>query len=555
MNSRQFVRRQGLFESLGLRDPYFETWEKEIHPGLIRLAMLNEGITLTPAQIDQLFTAAQKEGGRTFLGGAVDAIKGATGKISDAWFNKFGGMLQNSKPVQAFDAKYQDLVSKIAAKHPDIAAKVKSYQEWSKQNPNLQKFLLAIVGSIAASLGIAAAGGVGAGALAVGAGAGIATGIVNIADRLLQGQKASTAIGRGATTGAIAGIAAGSLRALQDSLAAVGTRVAQTNTIITGNPPVKIYLTPEDAAAYDRIMEPARKIASQSVDEIMKGTGAEAADTAWKESAKFLASKANTAYQNAAMAAAGTVPEPTAVQAAAGAASDLINQFNGAVSAIAGMKAGSAGEKAKATTATPAAESLRPRQVRMIVEFGDKISTKDIKKKWQEMGEPDDSEDLAAVLSASGLNRDQVNTAFTSIGVEPPKNLYPTKPDDVEAADDAPASSGASAIAQQSGGSTQEQKVARNIDEEIDDLIRALRKTDNILQPAYVKYFRDVLDKTFGPAEKSAPVPAAADAGTGSGVALVAKTESRRQRKSYIRESAAQRLTLEFESYVMKQGL
>ena len=190
--------RRSIFESIGQGDAYFTQWEKEIHPILCEVA-------LTPDQIQQLFTTIEKGSDRTLLG----KVKDAPGKISDAWFNKFGGMLQNSGPVKAFDAQYDKIVSSIAEKYPEIAAKVKKYQAWAKENPNLQKFLLAIVGSIAAALGVAAAGGVAAGALAIGTGTAIAVGIVNIADRLLKGEKASTAIGRGATAGAVAGMTAG----------------------------------------------------------------------------------------------------------------------------------------------------------------------------------------------------------------------------------------------------------------------------------------------------------------------------------------------------------
>jgi hypothetical protein len=133
----------------------------------------------------------------------------------------------------------------------------------------------------------------------------------------------------------------------------------------------------------------------------------------------------------------------------------------------------------------------------------------------------------------------------------------------------------ASAIAQQSGAAPQQQKVAREIDAEIDDLIRALRKTDNILQPAYVKYIRDALDKTFGPATAAAPaaapaapaeVPTASSGGTGGGIApvttsapaAVPKTgtnnEGRRAKGRYIKETRAQKLARQFEAYVMGQA-
>ena len=197
--------RKSIFESIGHGDAYFTRWEKEIHPGLCEAA-------LTPDQIQQLFTTVEKGSGRTLLGKAKDAL----GKISDAWFNKFGGMLQSSTPVKAFDQKFEEIKSKIAAEYPDIAAKLAKYGEFAKNSPNLHKFLLAIAGSVAAALGVAAAGGIGAGVLAVGTGTAIAVGIVNIADRLLQGQKASTAIGRGATAGLVAGLTAAGAAKLAD---------------------------------------------------------------------------------------------------------------------------------------------------------------------------------------------------------------------------------------------------------------------------------------------------------------------------------------------------
>ena len=192
--------RRNIFESIGQGDAYFTQWEKEIHPILCEVA-------LTPDQIQQLFTTIEKGSDRTLLG----KVKDAPGKISDAWFNKFGGMLQSSTPVKAFDQKFEEIKSKIAAEHPELAAKLAKYGAFAKDNPKLHKFLLGIAGSVAAALGVAVAGGVGASVLAIGTGTAIAVGIVNIADRLLQGQKASTAIGRGATAGIVAGISAAAM--------------------------------------------------------------------------------------------------------------------------------------------------------------------------------------------------------------------------------------------------------------------------------------------------------------------------------------------------------
>ena len=187
--------------------------------------------------------------------------------------------------------------------------------------------------------------------------------------------------------------------------------------------------------------------------------------------------------------------------------------------------------------------------------------------------------------AADGPNRHQM---IKGLGGKPDvSRLYePEKADAADATADAGAAKGqkagaaatgtdASAIAQQSGAAPQQQKVAREIDAEIDDLIRALRKTDNILQPAYVKYIRDALDKTFGPATAAAPaaapaapaeVPTASSGGTGGGIAPVTTSapaaapapakaaESRRAKGRYIKETRAQKLARQFEDYVMGQA-
>ena len=103
-----------------------------------------------------------------------------------------------------------------------------------------------------------------------------------------------------------------------------------------------------------------------------------------------------------------------------------------------------------------------------------------------------------------------------------------------------------------------------------------MRKTDNILQPAYVKYIRDALDKTFGPATAAASatptpvsdeVPTASSGGTGNltpapvstpadaGAAKDQKAaEGRRAKGRYIKETRAQKLARQFEAYVMGQA-
>ena len=240
-----------IFESVdpNTKDPYFENWQREIHPILMEVA-------LAPDQIKQLFKSVEQTanaGGdnRSAIGQIKDEVK-------DLWFNKLGQALQSSQPVKDFDAKWEDIKAKVAAKHPDIAKKLAKYGEFAKNNPTTHKFLLGIAGSLAAALGLVAVGGVSAGIAATGLGVGGATAIVNIADRLLKGEKASTAIGRGATAGLTAGLTAAAVATvsglIKDALAnLIKGKEVHVITVNPGTPmEQKFNLLPTDGRAYDK---------------------------------------------------------------------------------------------------------------------------------------------------------------------------------------------------------------------------------------------------------------------------------------------------------------
>jgi hypothetical protein len=408
-----------IFESIGRGDQYFTKWERDIHPTLCEVA-------LQPEQIQQLFKSIEAGAGRSMLGKAGDAVKGAADKISDVWFNKFGGMLQSSGPVQAFDQKWEDVKSSIAAKNPELAAKLAKYGEFAKNNPNLHKFLLAIAGSAAAALGVAVAGGVGAGALAVGTGTGIAVGIINIADRLLQGQKASTAIGRGATAGAVAGITAGALTKLKDLVSTFhGTRYL-SNKVIFGNGQT-VYLSPEDGQKYaeygrafaDSLQGPVDMSSAQAM------FSNPAKDAALKGMDAIIQAAKDPSYQEAAMKLAGQAIEPTAVQAAVNSARSIAAMITPVLGAMAGQAAGGAGEK---PTPTPVKESLNTRQLNELFGItGNKVDASTLEKAWTKAGSPTDSDAVAQILQGAGVDPAVISKAYTDMSLpEPAGKVEPT---------------------------------------------------------------------------------------------------------------------------------
>ncbi len=386
MKLYQALGQETIFESIGNNDPYFRTWQKEIHPVLCEVA-------LQPDQINQLFKSIEKGGGRSLIGKAKDAA----GKINNIWFDKFGGMLQNSTPVQAFDQKYEQLKSSIAAKNPKVAASLAKYGDFAKNNPKLHKFLLAIAGSVAAALGVAFAGGVGAGALAVGTGAGIATGIINIADRLLQGQRASTAIGRGATTGAIAGLTA-----------AAATKIAGS-------------IADSFRAEY---------VQARGANDLMKGTfdlnGQWTFVTGKAEDVRMLNKLVDAGDMNGFYNLVAKMRTPEYVQGL-NASMDIIKQAaqhyqtaKDTLTTLAQVAAAGAGGAVSASTSgQPTTESVSRRQITELFGItGNKIDASKLEKAWTQAGSPTDSEEIRKILQSAGVESSIIDQAFQDIGVQ-----------------------------------------------------------------------------------------------------------------------------------------
>jgi len=414
--------KQSIFENIGQGDQYFRTWERDIHPILCEVA-------LQPDQIQQLFKSIETGAGRSMLGKAGDAVGAAKDKISDVWFNKFGGMLQSSAPIQAFDQKFEEIKASIAAKNPQLAAKLAKYGEFAKANPNLHKFLLAIAGSAAAALGVAVAGGIGAGALAVGTGTAIAVGVLNIADRLLQGQKASTAIGRGATAGAVAGITAGAMAKLGGWLA--GLREKSIPIGDTGIEKVTYQATKttksfgmemsEMTQGFNIAANPAEASAVRTAMNAIKN-GDVSAFRDLQDVARIINSKEYKAGIEATLGAAKQVAfnNDSLLQWIKG----LTQVATTAGGAVAGQAAGATGEK-------PVAESLNSAQLNELFGItGNKVDANTLEKAWKKAGSPMDSEEVAKILQSAGVDPAVISKTYTDMSLpEPAGKIEPTLDD------------------------------------------------------------------------------------------------------------------------------
>jgi hypothetical protein len=149
---------------------------------------------LTADQIQQLFTSIEQgatAGGsnRTLLGKGKD-VAGAVKTAYDDLVSK----VQNSGPVKNIDAKYDQAAEKLkqaTGGDAGVMKYVEKYRKFAKERPIAQGLIYAAL--------IAAAGISG-----VGIGGAAALGLLKMTDKLLQGEKFSTAVGKGAATGALA---------------------------------------------------------------------------------------------------------------------------------------------------------------------------------------------------------------------------------------------------------------------------------------------------------------------------------------------------------------
>lgn len=149
---------------------------------------------LTPQQIQQIFQAAEKGqtqagGNRTIAGKGVDAASA----VNRAW-EDLKTKVQNSGPIQNMDAMYDkaaEALKNATGGDQGAMAYVQKYRDFAAKHPVAQSFLYAAL--------IAAAGVSGAGA-----GGAAALGLLKMTDKLLQGQKFSSAAYSGAKTGGLA---------------------------------------------------------------------------------------------------------------------------------------------------------------------------------------------------------------------------------------------------------------------------------------------------------------------------------------------------------------
>ena len=190
--------------------------QKVIQPWVADLERMVAEATLTPDQINNLFTSIEQGataagGNRTAIGKGTDAV----GKFASAINKKIddlGSAIQKAGPVQNMDAKFNELKQKIGDKDSKVVQGVKAVSDWAKENPGKATVAVAILTSAAALAG-GPLGGAVAGFLA------------RATKDILQGKELSTSIGKSVKTGAVGFAAGGAIELIGDL---VDPDVAQT---------------------------------------------------------------------------------------------------------------------------------------------------------------------------------------------------------------------------------------------------------------------------------------------------------------------------------------
>jgi hypothetical protein len=387
--------------------------------------------SLTPDQINQLFGEVEKAAtasgsNRTLLGKGKDAVgKGVdVAKQANELINKAGRWLQNTKPVQAFDQKFENLKNKINTKFPDskVLDMISNMGIYAKNNPGKTAFIVGVLTAIAAL-----AGGPIGGA--------IAGQVLRGSVELLKGEKLSTAIGKGVKTavlgfltGAIAdklGSWLSGLRAevvpFDDGLTQVSFNAAkeikspgfewtrtinlQNITVLPDDRETVIRLVKDindgDLSAFDSLYNLSKEIRSLDYKQMMSGISQAAKQAALDNDAAFqaleIARKGITAAAQGAVAGAGVAKkESYFAQTKPLSEGQVYLVFN---------KIQQINEGPMDWIKTKAAN------------LTNKVTADKLNSAWQSAGSPTESDALKAFLEKQGVDPEIINTVYSQMKI------------------------------------------------------------------------------------------------------------------------------------------
>jgi hypothetical protein len=324
---------------------------------------------LTPDQITQLFQqveqgATSAGSNRTILGKGKDVASA----VSKAW-EDLKTKVQNSGPIKNVDAVYDQAAEKLkqaTGGDQGVMQYVQKYRDFAKKHPVAQGI---IYSALIAAAGISGAGLGGAAAL----------GLFKMVDKLLQGEKFSSATYSGAKTGAMA-YAAGQIgKAIKGNQ--LGTQPAQQGT--TGS----------------------------EISGAQPGTTQEVWQKAYNQSMKEFPGDATGARAAADMAARNAMNSGTAIPT---------NESTKTLSRLAVFAIIEQVAFVNAMLTEGIWDNIKGKAAQIGKNITTKVTTDKLQSAWKKAGSPTDSEAVAKVLKDAGISDDIISSVYQGMKIPAP---------------------------------------------------------------------------------------------------------------------------------------
>jgi hypothetical protein len=339
---------------------------------------------LTVDQIQQLFKSVEQ--GATSAGNNRTTIgqgKDVATAVNKAW-EDLKTKVQNSGPIKNIDAQYDQAAEKLkqaTGGDQGVMQYVEKYRKFAKEHPIAQSL---IYSALIAAAGISGAGVGGAAAL----------GLLKMTDKLLQGEKFSSAAYSGAKTGALA------YGAGQVGQALKGTDQAQQAA--SGIDPTLPKLPPDQLAELGRIYNQAggnvvkqgTQVFYQTADGGMGSINAFSLKMHPEELIKVMANAAKNATESISLSRKLSILEVRAVFGS------VVIQEAGAWNTIKG-------------TASAVADKARTVGHNLTT----KVTVDKLQSAWKKAGSPTDSEAVRQVLQSTGVSDDVINQTFQQLNI------------------------------------------------------------------------------------------------------------------------------------------
>jgi hypothetical protein len=352
---------------------------------------------LTVDQIQQLFKSVEQ--GATSAGNNRTTIgqgKDVATAVNKAW-EDLKTKVQNSGPIKNIDAQYDQAAEKLkqaTGGDQGVMQYVEKYRKFAKEHPIAQSLIYSAL--------IAAAGISG-----IGAGGAAALGLLKMTDKLLQGEKFSTALGKGLSTGALAYGAGQVGKALQGGDQAqqaaqqAGSGFGRLSADAFQNDPYwgpKLQQVMSDPKITDAYKNEFMKALSQSVGN--------AADT------KSL----SQAWISAGQVANGLAGNPYGPLESIQYSKKLsVLEVRAVIGSVALQEAG------VWDTVKGAAGKVAGAVVNKAQTVGHNLTTKvtadKLQSAWKKAGSPTDSEAVRQVLQSTGVSDDVINQTFQQLNI------------------------------------------------------------------------------------------------------------------------------------------